>query len=395
MRTHLPSSNGRIAFDRIVGPMLTDDTITISLLPVESLTDGSSSEPPRQITVPRQLGPVKMQRELGRGGMGVVWLGRHELLGRDVAVKFMLQAVEADDPGFLMFLAGARAASAVRHLGLTQIHHADVIERVPYLVMEYVDGFSAADLLDRFGLLSLEASLAIMRQVCDSVAELHDRSIVHRDIKPSNVLLDADGRAYVTDFGLTCLRPQGESRVAGTPAYMAPEMLLGQISPRSDVYALGVSMCEMLTGNRTLSQLSDSRIDPRVIELIERATKSDPIYRFKTARHLLRALSDIGPKQIDDYRVLSRLIASMRAANDNSPDAIVPQTGGSGGNYFETIATLAKKKESERAQATMDQGANINPPPIPPALPIQPPLPTTAPLAQPKSSWIRRLFGKQ
>ena len=272
------------------------DTITISLLPADPTSDPDHGAPvakraePKQIVVPRQLGPVKMQRELGRGGMGVVWLAWHELLSRDVAVKFMLHAVETDDPGFAVFLAGARAASAVRHLGLTGILHADVIEAVPYLVMEYVDGFSAADVLDRFGLLSVETTVAIMRQVSDAVAELHDRAILHRDIKPSNVLLDGDGRAYVTDFGLTCARGQtGDVRVAGTPAYMAPEMMNGQTSPRSDVFALGVSMFELLTGGRTLSQLADSQLEPRIIELIERATKQDPIYRFKTARHFQRA----------------------------------------------------------------------------------------------------------
>ncbi|CAN5427331.1 hypothetical protein BH09PLA1_BH09PLA1_26820 [soil metagenome] len=389
--------------------MQASETITISHSPVEPLGDGASSPPPRQLTVPRQLGPVKMQRELGRGGMGVVWLDRHELLHRDVAVKFMLTALEADDPGFAMFLAGARAASAVRHLGLTGILHADVIDAVPYLVMEYVDGFSAADLLDRFGLLSAEASIAIMRQVCDSVAELHDRAIVHRDIKPSNILIDGDGRAYVTDFGLTCVRPQAEAHVAGTPAYMAPEMLLGQVSPRSDVYALGVSMCELLTGSRTLSQLTDSRIDPMLIDLIERATKLDPIYRFKTARHLQRALAKSVPKASDDARIVARLIAQMRCADPDAPEAIVPQ---SGGNYFETIATLAKKKESERAQVSMTASAQPSPPPpIPPAL-LPPPLPQStisappiapasdnqqstpiAPKPKPASSWIRRLFG--
>jgi hypothetical protein len=142
-------------------------------------------------------------------------------------------------------------------------------------------------------------------------------------------------------------------------------------------------MCELLTGSRTLSQLADSRIDPHLIELIERATKSDPIYRFKTARHFLRALADISPKQTDDHRVLARLIAQMRATDENSPDAIVPQTGGSGGNYFETIATLAKKKHSTSPLADPAPSAPAQPIPIPPPLPA----------AQPRSkSWFQRLF---
>src|SRR5262245_51264217 len=110
--------------------MPTRDTVTLTITqsgtPMQQAlagaADGASSlpQPPpapaREVTIPRQLGPVKLNRELGRGGMGVVWLGRHELLNRDVAVKFMLNATDADDPGFKMFLAGARAAAAVRHL---------------------------------------------------------------------------------------------------------------------------------------------------------------------------------------------------------------------------------------------------------------------------------------
>ena len=119
-------------------------------------------------------------------------------------------------------------------------------------------------------------------------------------------------------------------------------------------------MCELLTGSRTLSQLADNRIDVRLIELIERATKQDPIYRFKTAV-TFTALADLGGKPADDERTLVRLIAQMRTVGTNSPDAITPQTGSgrSGGNYFETIATLAKKRESERAtfrsRATVDR----------------------------------------
>jgi serine/threonine protein kinase len=337
--------------------------------------------------------------------MGVVWLGWHELLSRDVAVKFMLHATEADDPGFAMFLAGARAAGAVRHLGLTGILHADVIANVPYLVMEYVAGFSAGDVLDRFGLLNAETTIAIMRQVSDAVAELHDRAILHRDIKPSNILLDGDGRAYVTDFGLTCVRGQaGDVRVAGTPDFMAPEVLDGQFSPRSDVFALGVSMFELLTGGRAIAQLADSRLDPRIVELIERATKSDAIYRFKTARHFQRVLDDLGGNPADDQRVVSRLVARMRLpADSNHPDAISTETGNAGstgsGNYFETIAALAKKHEHDRTIAA-DSIARppVIPPPLPkidPTLPVSEPVEPPPPPAESKSSWLRKLFGKR
>ena len=111
-----------------------DKTITLSQI-------RSSDTPARDITIPRELGPVRLIREIGRGGMGVVYLGRHGMLDRDVAVKFLLNAVAGtDDPGFKRFLAEGRAAAAVRHPALTVVYDADLIENVPYLVIEYVDG---------------------------------------------------------------------------------------------------------------------------------------------------------------------------------------------------------------------------------------------------------------
>jgi serine/threonine protein kinase len=182
---------------------------------------------------------------------------------------------------------------------------------------------------------------------------------------------------------------------------MAPEVRNGQFSPRSDVFALGVSMFELLTGGRTIAQLADSRLDQRFIELIERATKPDPIYRFKTARHFQRALDDLGAKSADDQRLVSQLVARMRLPDDaNHPDAIVPQpvasTGGSSGNYFDTIAALAKKHEIDRANATT--GTNkprATPPPLPTAeIPLKQSNPeTVAPSSNASSSWWRRLFG--
>ena len=318
------------------------ETVTISMTPsaaqqASGAPPSEPSAPQRELTIPRQLGPVRLLSELGRGGMGVVWLGEHELLRRSVAVKFMLNAVEADDPGFRMFLEGARAAAAVRHLGLTAVLHADLIERVPYLVMEYVDGPSLSQILDETGPFPQEACVAIVIQVADAVSDLHDHSIVHRDIKPSNVLLDASGKAYVTDFGLSCVRPIGSeddtSRVIGTPAYMSPELRDGRASARSDVFAMGVTMYQLLTnelpdltgiklgapmtiGEAGLARLRRAGVDEALVDVIGRATNENPVYRFKSARFLHRALSEI-PKTRDGAAAVARLIRRMNATSSD------------------------------------------------------------------------------
>ncbi|MCH7995523.1 MAG: protein kinase, partial [Planctomycetes bacterium] len=134
---------------------------------------------------------------------------RHRMLDRDVAVKFLLHAVAGpDDPGFAGFLEGTRAAARVEHPGLTTIHHADVVDGIPYLVMQYIDGPTLGEVLKKTGPLSLSALFAVLDAVSEAIGELHDREIVHRDIKPANILLDREGRVFVTDFGLACSRPR-------------------------------------------------------------------------------------------------------------------------------------------------------------------------------------------
>ena len=114
--------------------MQTDDTVTLTRSPAAS---PASSAPAGQVVIPRELGHVRLLRELGRGAMGVVWLGHDTLLDRRVAVKFLLNAASGpDDPGFERFLQGARAAAKVRHPALAGLHHAEVVNAVPYLVME-------------------------------------------------------------------------------------------------------------------------------------------------------------------------------------------------------------------------------------------------------------------
>src|ERR1043165_7638567 len=207
---------------------------------------------PGELAIPDRIESVKLLYEIGRGALGVVWLGLDEVLHRPVAVKFLPRAVASeDDPRFEAFVQGARAAAALAHPGLTAVHSAGVVGGVPYLVMEYVDGPTLAEVIARHGAMEAGQALLTLIAVCEAVEALHAEGIVHRDIKPSNILIDHGLRVVVTDFGLALRRRGGEGPVAGvcgTPRYMAPEMFEGQVSARTDVFALGVTLYEMLCG---------------------------------------------------------------------------------------------------------------------------------------------------
>ncbi len=354
---------------------------TTSTVTSNTAAPAPAERPP--LTIPRQLGPVTLLHEIGRGGMGTVWLGRHELLQRDVAVKFLLnQVADSADPGFAEFLAGARAASAVRHLGLTAILNADLIEGCPYLVMEFVEGASLAQILRASGGMAPASAVAVMRRIADAIAELHDHNIIHRDIKPANVLVDLDGRTYVTDFGLACTRTHQGNRVAGTPAYMAPEMHDGQISPRSDVFAMGVMLHEMITARLPvegtldqvrefygkhkgpLQQLRDKKVAEPLIELIERAMHKDPIFRFKSARHFARALEQLPYASPDPASVLAPMVARTRAAVSDAGAEVAPS---SQADYYSGLSDLADKKREKQSS-----GATAQLPEVPPTTPSPP-----------------------
>lgn len=292
-------------------PMSMHDQETVSL----SLTPTLGLESPREVIVPKQLGSVRLIREIGRGGMGVVWSGHDEMLGRDVAVKFLLGASTREtDPGFATFLEGARAAARLKCPGMTAIYHADVVEGSPYIVMEYVDGPTLAQVVHKSGPLTLPAAWSTMSNICGTVAELHDAGIIHRDIKPSNVMLDTDCNIFLTDFGVAICREIGDTGservgLAGTPAYMAPEAFDGYASLRTDTYALGMMFYELLAGSPAfdapsldqlkqmhqqtepdLSKLAARKVDRTVIDVIERALRKDPKFRLKSARSFLEAM---------------------------------------------------------------------------------------------------------
>jgi WD40 repeat protein len=202
------------------------------------------------------LGPYRLLCELGRGGMGVVFKALDRELGRTVAVK-VLRAEGADGKARLRLVREARAAAAIAHENVVAVYSAATLDDGPlYLVMQYVAGPSLRERVRAQGPLPPREAARVCREVAEGLHALHRAGLVHRDVKPANVLLEEDtGRARLTDFGLVRIkeRPDGTTRegvVAGTPEYVSPEQLLqpDRVDERADVYGLGMTLYEALTG---------------------------------------------------------------------------------------------------------------------------------------------------
>ena len=222
--------------------------------PVEELS--TFLRPPRRSGDLGCLGPYAIEAVLGRGGMGIVVLGRDEALGRAVALKVLRPSL-AHDKARAGFVREARAAASVAHDHVVRVHAvANPDDGPPYLVMEYIDGPTLARTIFERGRLDPREAAEVAAGVADGLAAAHAAGLVHRDIKPANILRDpATGRHKIVDFGLAraAIPAADETRegpVAGTPAYMSPEQArgVGAHDPRSDVYGLGVTLYEALTG---------------------------------------------------------------------------------------------------------------------------------------------------
>ncbi|HEX6211454.1 MAG TPA: protein kinase [Methylomirabilota bacterium] len=190
-----------------------------------------------------------VERRLGQGGGGAVYLATDTTLGRPVALKYLSHSRPAE---IERFLREARFAARLRHPAIVQVYEAGEIEGQPFIAMQYIPGESLAA-----APLDLEGTLRVTRQVAEALAHAHDQGIVHRDVKPENILVDGDGRAYITDFGIARdLRAEmggtisHEGHILGTPGLMSPEQARGEvraIDGRTDVYALGATLYYKLT----------------------------------------------------------------------------------------------------------------------------------------------------
>ena len=276
---------------------------------------------------------------LGRGGMGEVYRAEDLSLHQPVALKF-LQREARRDPAFMQRIRDeVRLARQVSHPNVCRVHDIGESDGQLFLSMEYIDGEDLAVLLRRIGRLPEEKALEIARQVCAGLAAAHAAGVLHRDLKPANVMLDREGRAHITDFGIAVAGKSTEVLdLAGTPAYMAPEQLAGLgASVRSDLFALGLVLYELVTGKRlfagrSLAELSQEQreivpvppsrlapdIHPQVEKVILQCLARDPDRRPATALAVLTALSGGDP-----------LGAALAAGQTPSPQmvAAAPATG--------------------------------------------------------------------
>jgi hypothetical protein len=333
-----------------------DQTTDRGTLGRETPPGGRPSEP-QPVVLPKPFGRYELQRLLGRGAMGAVYLAHDSQLDRLVALKIP-RTIEDDPVAWRdRFLTEARAAATLHHPNICPVFEVGETDSQPYLTMAYIEGETLAARLKRDGSLRIPHAVELVWTISRAMAEAHERGIVHRDLKPANLMLDRRGQPVIMDFGLA-LRAQASddlrltlSGVAmGTPSYMPPEQAGGDheaIGPASDVYALGVILFELVTGQvpfcgrtfgKLLAQIErdpppspqsiNAAVDERLAAIILRALAKSPRDRFATAG----ALADALDAYLAGTPNPAGSVALTATFAPTSPLAKVQAAGGAGGS---------------------------------------------------------------
>lgn len=250
--------------------------------------------PPTPEELARLLPQYRIESIIGRGGMGVVYKGDQERLGRNVAIKLLPAELAEDANFFSRFEREARTLAKLDHPGIIHVHDfGQTTEGHLYFVMEFVDGTDLHQLIQSRNINPAQA-LEIIGQVCEALQFAHSKGVVHRDIKPANILVTTDGRVKLADFGLARPLQSGASGqltltrvIMGTPDYMAPEQKRGEGDHRVDLYALGVMLYEMLCGRTPQGAWQPPsqrvQVDVRLDQVVIKAMQEEPERRYQHA----------------------------------------------------------------------------------------------------------------
>jgi eukaryotic-like serine/threonine-protein kinase len=259
-------------------------------------------------------GRYRLESKLGSGGMSTVYLALDEVLDRPVAIKLLHREISDEADQLERFRREARAAARLSHPNLVGVIDAGEDDGRPYIVFEYIEGRTLKRRMQEEGRLPVDEAVAYAIEIGRGLTAAHARKLVHRDVKPQNVLIDPDGRAKVTDFGIArSLEQKGMTatgRVLGTTDYVSPEQAMGEdVDERSDVYSLGVVLYEMLAGdvpfqaetqvgvamkhvNEPMPDVQTKRpeVSAAVASVVDRATTKDPRDRYGTVAEMVRDL---------------------------------------------------------------------------------------------------------
>ncbi len=281
-----------------------------SYSPTSLLMDGMEHTP--------TLGRYKIEKELGKGAMGVVYLGRDPTIDRIVAIKTLALTQEFDDDAIKdvrgRFFHEAAAAGRLNHPNIVTIHDAGEEHDLSYIAMEYVDGRPLSHFTKPEKLLPIEKVLDIVAKIADALGYAHEQEVVHRDIKPANLMYNTKTESLkITDFGIARITSSSRTKtgvILGTPSFMSPEQMSGRkVDGRSDLFSLGSTMFILLTGQRPFNNDSIATLSYQIISekhpdickirpdipasvrnIVDRALQKDPAKRYSSGVSMKRAI---------------------------------------------------------------------------------------------------------
>jgi len=299
----------------------------------------------------RQIGKYRVKGELGRGGMGAVYLAEQPGLGREVAIKELILSPAADPTALMRFLQEAQVMARTSHPNLVQVHDLEQIGDANYIVLEFVKGRSLRDMINQ-GQVPLPQTFAVMHGVLQALDYAHRHAIVHRDMKPENVLLSDEGNVKVADFGIARLTDDSGAgstatktgTTVGTPQYMSPEQVASsKVDGRSDLYSAGIMFYELVVGQPPFTaseadgpftlmakhvqappkppSVHKPGLDMRLEEVILKSLSKRPEERYQTGAEFDDAMSRIADrlcpgwaKSLDPGADLSKMVPATAAA---------------------------------------------------------------------------------
>jgi serine/threonine-protein kinase len=304
----------------------------------------------------KTLGRYNIERTLGKGAMGVVYEGIDPRLGRRVAIKTILKSHLDEDTAkdySMRFVREAQAVARLNHPNIVQVYDFGEEGDIAYLVMEFIKGKELKTFFDASERFDLKEAVRVMCELCDALDFAHNAGIIHRDIKPANVMLDAQARTKLTDFGVARVQDSDKTSVertqagtmVGTPAYMSPEQITGgNIDKRTDVFSAGIILYQFLTGEKPftgsgawtiakkiiqeeppLASSLNNAITPLFDAVVNRALAKNPDQRFQSARDLAvalkRALEGRSEEDDSDRTVAGAMTGEFAALVKSSPVA--------------------------------------------------------------------------